>query len=408
MSVKVLHLGWEFPPFSLGGLGVACEGLIRALTEQDIEVLLVLPRSQESTINKCHIIATDDGPLLRKLSIDVLLQPYMTSYTYQEEYVKQIKQAGSPSLYGENIFAEVERYARVVSSLVDTQDFDIIHAHDWMSFKAGVLAKIVSGKPLVVHVHATEFDRTGGNGVNQLVYDIERWGMHAADKVIAVSQFTKNKIVEHYGIEPHKVMVIHNAIAHHDASDHDHGPLEQSGPMVLFLGRLTLQKGPDYFITAAQELLKHRPDVRFVVAGSGDMEHTLIDRVAQAGISDKVLFSGQLSGADVDRAYRRADVFVMPSVSEPFGLTALEAMKHGTPVILSKQSGVSEVVGHALKVDFWDINEIVNKVIGVLDHGVLKQELIDNAQREIQKFSWHESAAKCIDVYNDCLARNTA
>ncbi len=398
--MKVLKLGWEFPPNSYGGLGVACEGLVRGLTQNNVEILLILPRYQASNIASCHIIATDDGAMLKAKKISSLLQPYSTSHGYASRY----KRSGHASLYGETIFAEMERYAHVVSELVRSETFDIIHAHDWMSFKAGVLAKKISGKPLVVHVHATEFDRTGGNGVNQMVYDIERWGMHEADEVIAVSQFTKNKIMRHYGIDPQKIDVVHNAVAHNDShiSGHDTS-FANRGPVVLFLGRLTLQKGPDYFINAAERTLHYRPDVTFIVAGSGDMEHMLIERVAGAGLSDKILFTGQLHRADVDRAYRMADLFVMPSVSEPFGLTALEAMQHGTPVIISKQSGVSEVIGHALRVDFWDINELVNKIIGVLDYNELKTELGDNGWHEVQKFNWHVAAKKCISLYKKCL-----
>ena len=391
--MRVLKLGWEFPPNNLGGLGVACEGLVRGLTKAGVSVLLVLPRQQSSNIVRCRIIGTDCDPL-RTIMVDSLLHPYDTSASYHSMRGRY----DSSHLYGSQLFAEIERYARVVHAIAAREQFDVIHAHDWMSFKAGVLASKVSGKPLVVHVHATEFDRTGGNSVNQFVYDMERWGMNTADKVIAVSQFTKNKIIKHYGIEPNKIEVVHNAIE----ADETRGPagsLHKSGPIVLFLGRLTLQKGPDYFVTVAQKILFYRPNTTFVVAGSGDMEGRLMQWVASSGSSDKILFTGQLYGGDVDRAYRMADVFVMPSVSEPFGLTALEAMKNGTPVIISKQSGVAEVVGHVLKVDFWDINEMANKIIGVLDHKELQQTMSYYAHCEVRKFSWHAAAQKCIALY---------
>ncbi len=403
MSFTVLKLGWEFPPHNYGGLGVACEGLVYGLTQSGVQVILVLPRQHNNQIVGCRTIATDDGPLLKTRSIDSLLRPYITSQAYHE-WLQQHGNRESAQLYGADMFAEIERYARIVGSIAEHESFDIIHAHDWMSFKAGVLAQHVSGKPLVVHVHATDFDRTGGNTVNQHVYDIERWGMHSANHIIAVSNFTKDKIIHHYGIEPQKVSVIHNAISFESVPDPDNPLVTKKGPIVLFLGRLTLQKGPDYFITAAHEILKHRPKTTFVIAGSGDMAPRLIEWVAREGMSDKILFTGQLERPDVKRAYQLADVFVMPSVSEPFGLTALEAMKNGTPVIISKQSGVSEVIDHVLKVDFWDINELVNKIIGVLDHDVLKKTMTDYAHQEVQQFSWQKVAQRCIDLYKTILS----
>ncbi len=396
--MRILKLGWEFPPNNYGGLGVACEGLVRGLTATGIEVLLVLPRYQSSTIARCHIIAAE-AEQFDTMSVNTGLSPYCTSESYQEWYRNH---SGAASLYGATIFAQVEHYAQVVANIVLQERFDIIHAHDWMSFKAGMLAKEITKKPLVVHIHATEFDRTGGNGVNEMVYNIERSGMIEADTVIAVSQFTKNKIIKHYAINADKISVVHNAITHDVVHYRDNYNNNQQ-PMVLFLGRLTLQKGPDYFITAAQKLLHYRPEVTFVVAGSGDMEEHLIQWVARTGMSDKILFTGQLRGADVDKMYRIASVFVMPSVSEPFGLTVLEAIQQGTPVIMSKQSGVSEVIRHALTVDFWDINELVNKIIAVLDHTVLQKILSCNARQEVGALSWDKAAQQCIAVYKKCL-----
>ncbi len=403
MSFTILKLGWEFPPNSHGGLGVACEGIVRGLTNHGVSVLMVLPRKQDISIKNCKVVATDDGPLIKSLRVDSLLMPYATSTEYTEHY-KRAKNTNRACLYGENIFAEVDRYTRVVSTLLCSESFDLIHAHDWMSIKAGVLAKQVTGKPFIVHMHATEFDRTGDTGVHQTVYDIERWGMHESDKVIAVSDFTKQKIVRHYGINPEKIEVIHNAI---DADTMVHKTQvninTKGGPLVLFLGRLTIQKGPDYFISMAQKVLEYRPDITFVVAGSGDMQGELIDRVVQSGLSDDILFTGRLNRDEVNKMYDLADLFVLTSVSEPFGMTPLEAMCHGTPVIISKQSGVSEVVTHALKVDFWDVNELVNKVISVLDHCELKDELANNGHQEVKKFSWDKTAQRCIDVYRGCL-----
>jgi glycosyltransferase involved in cell wall biosynthesis len=270
-----------------------------------------------------------------------------------------------------------------------------------MTYRAGINAKKISHKPLVVHVHATEFDRTGGHP-DQRVYNIERQGMHAADCIIAVSNFTKGLIVEHYGIPPEKVRVVHNAI---DLEDRQDVFVRKNSweKIVLFLGRITVQKGPDYFLYAAKRVLEQEPDVRFVFAGSGDMESFIIEKAAELGIADRVLFTGFLQGEDIVRAYKMADLFVMPSISEPFGLTPLEAMSHGTPVIISKQSGVSEVLKHALKADFWDIDRMADMMLSVLRHDVLKKELSGNGLAELQKFSWSEAAQKCVSVYNEVL-----
>jgi glycosyltransferase involved in cell wall biosynthesis len=309
---------------------------------------------------------------------------------------------GSGELYGANLFEEVKRYALAARKIAEQESFDVIHAHDWLTFLAGIEAKKVSKKPLVTHVHATEFDRTGMQGVNQHVYDIEKQGMEAADAVTPVSHFTKELIVKHYGINPDKIHVVHNAVEFENADIEPHKLPQKT---VLFLGRVTIQKGPDYFIDAAKKVLEVYPDVRFVVAGSGDMETDMIEKASHYGIGDKVLFTGFLRGPDIDRAYRMADVYVMPSVSEPFGLTPLEAIKNGTPAIISKQSGVSEVLKNALKVDFWDVNELANKICGVLKHKALKEELLAHEQHELGQISWDKSADTCHDVYRRVLGQ---
>jgi glycosyltransferase involved in cell wall biosynthesis len=253
-------------------------------------------------------------------------------------------------------------------------------------------------------VHATEFDRTGGNGVNQVVYNLERQGMHLADSIIAVSNFTKNKIVEHYGINPDKVQVVYNAIEFNgNHFSHEHFGIKKGNKVVLFMGRITLQKGPDYFLYAAKRVLEVDPNVRFIIAGSGDMATRMIEKAAELGIADKVLFAGFLRGPDIDKAYQMADLFVMPSVSEPFGLTPLEAMRNKTPVLISKQSGVSEVINNCLKVDFWDIDKMANQIIGTLKYQEAHDSLRENGFCEVQKFNWDEPARKCIDIYRKVL-----
>jgi len=275
-----------------------------------------------------------------------------------------------------------------------------------MTYKAGIAVKKDSGKPLVVHVHAIEFDRTGGHP-NQDVYDIERQGMHNSNKIIAVSNFTKNKIIKHYGIKSEKVNVVHNAVEHDSYSlNYKFGTPSFQGnreKTVLFLGRITLQKGPDYFLYAAKKVLEKEKGVKFIIAGTGDMEQYIIEKAAELGISKNVLFTGFLSGKKVDETYQLADLYVMPSVSEPFGITPLEAIRNDVPVLISKQSGVSEVLNNCLKTDFWDINDMANKIIATLNYNPLHDTLRENASAELQGFDWGKSALKCLNVYNNVL-----
>ncbi len=395
--------GWEFPPFNRGGLGTACYGLTKGLNSQGVKVTFVVPRGQPHSSAQLNLIVADNlyvgNEKLKFKLINSMLKAYMSEEEYDIQKTKLFQSHDScqGEIYGKNLYEEVERYSEKAKVIAKFEDFDVIHAHDWMSFKAGIKAKKASGKPLVVHVHATEFDRTGGHP-NQLVYNIEREGMHAADSIIAVSNYTKDKIVNHYGIDKNKVHVVHNAILKENRKSEFEKKL--TNKTVLFLGRLTLQKGPDYFIEVANRVLQHDPDVRFIVAGSGDMYGKMINKVAEYNIGSKVLFTGHLSGDDVNKAYRMADLFIMPSVSEPFGITPLEALKNNTPVIISKQSGVSEVLTNALKVDFWDIDEMVNKTLSVLNYSSLKETLTDEGVSEIDQMDWTDAAIKCINVYN--------
>ena len=398
-AMRVLMFGWEFPPYNQGGLGTACEGLVKGLTTQGTDVTLVLPRHQECVIPGCRIIS----PQFKKIMVSSLLHGYATSEAYDAMWADK----GKPSLYGRNLFAEVHRYAAAAQDVVAEEDFDVIHAHDWLTYKAGLAAKKMSGKPLVVHVHATEFDRTGDGAVNQYVYEIEREGMQGADKVITVSEFTKRKVMEQYGVPAAKIEVVHNAVAFNSHDFRDAIALQKQAPLVLFLGRLTLQKGPDYFIQAAKKVLEYAPHVSFAIAGSGDMQGRLMNQVAAWDLSDKISFTGFLRGAAVDRMYQMADLYVMPSVSEPFGITPLEAMRNDVPVLISHQSGVSEVVNHALKINFWDVNDMAAKILAVLEHDVLHSELKRNGKREVYTFNWNEPARKCMSVYWDVMAGYT-
>ncbi|MCG2809146.1 MAG: glycosyltransferase family 4 protein [Candidatus Portnoybacteria bacterium] len=401
--MNVLTFGWEFPPYNSGGLGVACQSLTKALMNQGLKIIFVLPKKMDYQSSCCRFVFADSS--LKIKTVNSLLQPYMTSVSYQN----LVKKDKFPNIYRAGLFGEVDRYGYEAKKIARAENFDIIHAHDWLSFPAGLAAKKVSGKPLVVHIHATEFDRTGGDNLNRRVYEIEKEGCAQADAVIAVSDFTKNKITQHYGINPNKVKVVHNAINYDEFRVPDKGrlPLKAEGKkIVLFVGRITIQKGPDYFLRAAKRVLDRRSDVFFIMAGAGDMEAQLIQEAAFLDISDKFLFAGFLRGDDLVRVYQAADLYVLSSVSEPFGLTPLESLAYGTPVLISKQSGVSEILNHALKVDFWDIDEMANKIISVLEHQELGQSLKENGEEEIKKISWRDSAQKCVEIYNQILTNS--
>ena len=395
MALKVLMFGWEFPPHNSGGLGTACFGLTRALS-RDADVVFVLPKAAPVNSDYVKMVFANQHSI-SICHVDTLLYPYVTEERYGEEFLTH-----TDSVYGGSLMEEVRRYARKAAGIARKAKCDVIHAHDWLAYPAGMEAKKATGKPLIVHVHATEFDRTGGNGINQQVYDIERAGMQAADAIIAVSQWTKNIVVNHYGISPEKITVVHNGI---DTGDIKFVPsrvqsLKDAGKkIVLFVGRITMQKGPDYFIRAAKRVLEFRPETIFLVSGSGDMERQMIRQAATEGIADKVFFVGFLRGDELNSVYQSADLYVMPSISEPFGITPLEALANGTPVLISRQSGVSEVLSHSLKADFWDIDDTADKIISALDHPCLHDNLKVNGGRELDKSTWVVAAKKCLDVY---------
>jgi len=397
--MKVLMFGWEFPPISSGGLGTACYGLTKGLSRKNIDVTLVLPDyPNEGKMDFTKIISAST---IKVKKINSILMPYLTSHSYSES-----KNKLKSKIYGATLFSEVARYAEAAKKIAMEEDFDLIHCHDWMTFKAGINAKKLKKKPLVVHVHATEFDRTGGNGINEHVYKIEKEGMEAADEIIAVSNYTKSKIIEKYGISPYKINVVHNAVDFEDKPNIEEFGIKKKDKVVLFMGRLTLQKGPDYFVHAAKKVLEHEKNVKFVICGNGDMEPSIVNKVAEMGLAGNVLFAGFLQGQDVERAYKMADVYVMPSVSEPFGITPLEAMSNGVPTIISRTSGVSEVIRHCLLVDFWDIDDISSKIISVLRYSQLTESLKENAFSEIRHFNWDIPAQKCIDIYNRVAMNN--
>lgn len=304
--------------------------------------------------------------------------------------------------YAGDMFAETARYARFCLAAVLDYDFDVIHAHDWMTYPAGLAISHVTGKPLVVHVHSTEFDRSGEH-VNQRIYDIERLGMQGAARVITVSQLTRGMVIARYGVDSNKVEVVYNGVEIEPSQTGMTG-IRSEDRIVLYFGRITYQKGPEYFLRAARRVLEVMQDVKFVVAGSGDMARHMIHMAASMGIGHKVLFTGFLRGDDIKRVFALADLYVMPSVSEPFGIAPLEAMSHDVPALISKSSGVSEVLTHALKVDFWDIDDMANKIVAVLRHPPLSQTLRKHGQFEIRRLTWDGAADRCEQVYRAAAA----
>lgn len=396
--------GWEFPPHNSGGLGVACYGLTKSLSRANISVTFVLPKKLGGLEHDFLKIVFANIRNIKLRTVTSIIHPYITAELYDEYLLK----TPESELYGLNLFDEVRRYGLQAKLIAMEEEYDVIHAHDWLSFRAGIEAKRVSGKPLIVHVHATEFDRTAGNP-NQYIYEEERRGLHAADCIIAVSQHTKNVIVQHYGISPEKVMVVHNGIDH---EEHRHYLPEalsnirtQGKKIVLFVGRITIQKGPDYFIKVAKRVLEYDPNVLFVISGSGDMEHQIIRLASDMGLGDKIVFAGFVRGDELLKLYRAADLYVMPSVSEPFGLTALEALANGTPILVSKQSGVSEVLTHVLKSDFWDIDDMADKIVNVVQSPGLQSTLGELGATDVEQVTWESAAGKCTQIYKDILNR---
>jgi glycogen synthase len=424
---KTLMLGWEFPPFISGGLGTACYGLTKAMSRRGMKITFILPKADNTDYSSHVKMLSAEGYVKSEGSeelsefknvhfktISSPLKPYASSSrmgkyeifgkTIETNSINswQCESSGSGQNYGRDIYEQVHRYAQKVVEIASVENFNIIHAHDWMTFPAAIAVAQISKNPLVVHVHSTEFDRSGEN-VNQTVYDIERHGMHAADKVITVSNYTKNMLISRYGVPSDKVEVVYNAVEH-DGKNYSQALNNKLDKTVLFLGRITMQKGPEYFIAAAKKVLEKISNVKFIMAGDGDMTHRMIEYAAHLGIGHKVFFTRFLRGADVDKAYEMADLYVMPSVSEPFGIAPLEALRHDVPVLISKQSGVAEILSHALKVDFWDINQMANKIAAVLKYQPLRGMLRENGRTEAGRLRWEDSAAQINNIYKQMLA----
>lgn len=402
--------GWEYPPHHSGGLGVACKGIAHALIDNDIHVCFMLPKTVALHETRVPIVFADRHTTQTKTTahLEVLARELQNPYISSVEYEKRLKlfiQAGG-KIIPRTLFEQVDHYGTLVKSLSkeELSTYDVIHAHDWLCFKAAITAKEMTGKPFIAHIHATEFDRCGGNSVNQVVYDREREGMHKADHVITVSELTKRTVINHYGIDPNKVTVIHNGndpvlntVSERYASLNR---LKHDGKkIILYAGRITIQKGVDYFVRAAHKVLQYEKNVYFMVAGTGDMEQQIITLTRDLGISDHFIFTGYYTLQDQASMFSLADLVVMPSVSEPFGIIPLEAMGVGTPVIVSKQSGVAEVISHALKVDFWDTDEMANKIIAFIRNSPLRETLQKEGQAQSKGVTWDKAAKKMKHLY---------
>ncbi len=423
--MRVLMFGWEFPPHISGGLGTACYGLTNGLSYfDDMDILFVVPKAfGDEDQSKLRLIGANDislsehnthyQDLLKKIRF-MEVNSNIIPYTDPDEYFKLLEQdkTGKKQFvharfsgkleftggYGANLFQEIANYAAVATEIAAAGDFDVIHSHDWLTYPAGMAAKQVSGKPLVVHVHATDFDRSGGN-VNPGVYEMEKTGMEAADKVITVSNLTRNTVIHNYGIDPDKVVTVYNAVDPVVQKENISVKKGFDEKIVTFLGRITMQKGPEYFIEVAKKVLQKMDNVRFVMAGSGDMMIKMIWHAASLRIMDKFHFTGFLRGDDVYRMFSLTDVYVMPSVSEPFGISPLEAMQSNVPVIISHQSGVAEILKHAIKVDFWDIDAMADAIYGILNYDALSGMFKKYGKEEVDSLKWENSARKVRDIY---------
>ena len=428
--MRVLMFGWEFPPHIAGGLGTACYGIVKGLAENGVQTIFVMPSaSGDEDGSVATIINASDVPvvstsssvddfvnMVKFMKVGTNMIPYVDPEQFHEmvEAEKRLREESTEKhvgekfrfsgKYGSNLMEEVARYAMVGGTIAmeHKDEFDLIHAHDWLTYLAGIAAKELTGKPLVVHVHATSFDRGTEDMIDTRVFDIEKRGMEAADKVIAVSDLTRNIVINKYGISPDKVVTVHNAV---DFSGRANLQVERGlkDKVVTFLGRITFQKGPEYFIEAAAKVLKRTDHVHFVMAGSGDMMNRCIRHAARLGISDRFHFTGFLRGTDVQKMFALSDVYIMPSVSEPFGISPLEAMRSNVPSIISNQSGAAEVLKYAFKVDFWDVDAMADDIYALLKYPALADFAAKEGYEEVNRLKWNHAAAKMKKVYESVI-----
>ena len=428
--MKVLMFGWEFPPHIAGGLGTACEGIVKGLAHNGVETIFVMPSASgdEDTSSTTIINASDVAVDTVSTSVDeflgkvkfVHIASNMLPYVDPEEFSSMVEEERRRQVedfriqygvkykfsgkYGANLLEEVARYAMVGATIAmqHKDEIDLIHSHDWLTYLAGIAAKELTGKALVVHVHATSYDRGDEAHIDSRVLDIEKRGMQAADRVVTVSDLTRNIVINKYGIDPAKVVTVHNAV---DFSGRENLHVERGvkDKVVTFLGRITFQKGPEYFIEAAAKVLKRTKNVRFVMAGSGDMMNRCIRYVARLGISDRFHFTGFLHGQDVQKMFALSDVYIMPSVSEPFGISPLEAMRSNVPSIISRQSGAAEVLKYAFKVDFWDVDAMADEIYALLEYPALAKFSSEKGYDEVNRLKWNEAVAKLKTIYESLI-----
>lgn len=399
--MRVLTFGWDYPPQKNGGLGVACFGLTRELTNDGIEVIFVLPKTQ-NVIGNSRFVFADTERISKVIPVESSVVPYASSDTMVETYIEEVETGVRKTVF-RRLLDEVYRFAHKASFIAKEEEFDVIHAHDWTAYLAGVAAKIASGKPLILHVHATSFDQAASENVDPEIFKIEKEAFNIADRVVTVSNFTKRILVTKHGVDPNKIEVIHNGCDTFEPPRHQPTLAElkkQGKKIVLYHGRITIQKGVDHLVRAAELVIKNDPDVMFVISGWGDMRDQIMHQVGAMGLSNHFIFAGSLWDEERDRMYQSVDLVVMPSVSEPFGLVPLEALQHGTPSLISKQSGVSEVVGSVLKVDFWDVEEMANKIISSLRYPVLRGQMVNEGKVELNHLSWRNAASKIRDLYS--------
>jgi glycosyltransferase involved in cell wall biosynthesis len=393
-------LGWEFPPYFAGGVGVVCEALTRSLVGRGHEITYLMPWTPPASGGRgLELVGPDAAHGLDVVGIPARLHSYASDARPAIRIPGEIPPPASLPLYGPDLLGEVERFAeRAVMVAKARSSPDLIHAHDWTTFPAGVALRRALGRPLVAHVHITEFDKSGGHHADPRIFEIERAGMQAADRVVAVSRRVAAMCVERYGVDPARIRVVYNGVA---SDTRPPPPPHLPGPVVLFLGRVTLQKGPDWFVEAARRVLEVEPEATFVLAGTGDMLPRVIERAAELGIAGRMLFPGFVDRERASQLFALADVFVMPSVSEPFGIVPLEAMDRGVPVIVSRQSGSSELLRNALKVDFWDVDDVASKIVSVLRYRALSAELERAGREEAGQLSWDWVAERTETVYRE-------
>lgn len=399
---NIFMIGWEYPPHNSGGLGVACQGLTEALAEQNQQLYFTLPYSLPQNVGHMRVLdcSHPDWNLPKNkppfFAYDALSGSNLLTNAEVSEHKLDLNQLHL--LPQSDLEKQVMQYHDQVVQRSRSANFSVIHAHDWMSFPAGMALKEKTKKPLIAHVHSTEFDRSPHGG-SHYIMKTEYEGMKMADVIIAVSAYTKHLLVEKYGINPNKIQVVHNGISPLAESDPGRHHFASSRPMVVFMGRLTGQKGPEHFLKIAQVVLKQMPEVLFVIAGHGDLYQELLFSSADKGLSGKVLFSGFVRDKQRDKLLDRADVFVMPSLSEPFGLVAVEAAQRSTPVIISKSSGVSEVLPHSLQADFWDTELMARQIVELLANEKHAQNVVANQHQDLKPVTWKSAAQKVKDIY---------